>query len=36
MDFKQFISEEEGSTAVMAFGRYNPPTTGAFVQGNTR
>ena len=28
MDFKQFISEEEGSTAVMAFGRYNPPTIG--------
>jgi hypothetical protein len=28
MDFKNFISEEKGSTAVMAFGRYNPPTTG--------
>jgi len=28
MDFKNFISEEQGSTAVMAFGRYNPPTIG--------
>ena len=28
MDFKNFISEEKGSTAVMAFGRYNPPTIG--------
>lgn len=28
MDFKNFISEEQGSTAVMAFGRYNPPTVG--------
>lgn len=26
MDFKTFISEAKGSTAVMAFGRYNPPT----------
>ena len=28
MDFKNYISEEQGSTAVMAFGRYNPPTVG--------
>jgi len=28
MDFRTFISEEKGSTAVMAFGRYNPPTIG--------
>ena len=26
MDFKTFITEEAEKTAVMAFGRYNPPT----------
>ena len=28
MDFKKFITEETKKTAVMAFGRFNPVTTG--------
>ena len=26
--FKQFVLEQQGKTAVIAYGRYNPPTVG--------
>ena len=26
--FKQFFLEQAGKTAVIAYGRYNPPTVG--------
>ena len=26
--FKQFFNEQSNKTAVIAFGRYNPPTVG--------
>jgi len=28
MDFKQYLEEAKEKTAVMAFGRFNPPTVG--------
>ncbi len=27
-EYKQFVKESHGSTAVFSFGRFNPPTIG--------